>query len=194
MSTSQIPQPVLVKAEFARAQGQPGTTVVDEEWSEKRISADHPSQAQGFGIGNVLTAGTSDGDDTTDQDSNSGSNTSESTATEPWTLVTGKKQGRQHKLGADQEERESTDLPDDGGATRDKDKDRQAAAPLSTYNQVTLGLRGEEEAKSTDMRPSKKYFSKDAPTGSTCAECLVKARPPPRSHKGSQINGKKERI
>ena len=153
MATSQIPQPVLVKAEFASTQGQPGTNVVEEEWSEKRISADHPSQAQGFGIGNMLTAGTLDGDDTTDQDSNSGSNTSGSTAREPWTLVTGKKQGRQYKLGEDQEERESTDLPDNGGATREKNNDRKATVPCSTYNQVTLRLRDEEEAKSTAMRP-----------------------------------------
>ena len=113
MAKSQIPQPVLVKVEFASTQGQPGTNVVEEEWSEKRISADHPSQAQEFKIGNMLTAGTSDGDDTTDQDINSGSNTSGSTTKEPKKLVTGKKQGRPHKLGGDQEERESTDLPDD---------------------------------------------------------------------------------
>ena len=50
MATSQIPQPVLVKAKFARAQGQPGTRVVEEEWSEKWFSADHPSQARGLGL------------------------------------------------------------------------------------------------------------------------------------------------
>ena len=102
MATSQIPQPVLVKAEFASTQGQPGTNVVEEEWSEKRISADHPSQAQGFGIGNMLTAETSDGEFTTDEDSNIGSSTSGSTSKEPWTLVTKKKQGRQLKPVEDQ--------------------------------------------------------------------------------------------
>ena len=105
MATSQIPQPVLVKTEFVRALGQPGTNVAEEEWSEKRIIADHPSQAKGFGIGNMLTAGTSDGDDMTDQDRNSGSNTSENTATELWTLITGKKQGRQQNLGRPRGER-----------------------------------------------------------------------------------------
>ena len=66
---------------------------------KKKIRADHPYQAKEFGIGNMLTAGTSDGDDGKDQDSNCGSKTTESTAAEPLTLVTGKKQGRQHKLG-----------------------------------------------------------------------------------------------
>ena len=191
MATRQTPQPVLVRAELTRAQGQSNTNTVEGGWSEKKIRADHPTQAQGFGIGNMLTAGTSDGDDEKDQDRNSGSKTMESTAAEPWTLVTGKKQGRQHKLGEEQEERTSTDRPDYEGPTRDKDNNIKATTPRPTYNQVQLGRRGAEEAKSTAMRPSKKYFSKAAPTGATYAECLGKAQAPLGSTRGARIAARK---
>ena len=148
MATCQKPQPMLVKAEFARTRGQPGTdVVVEEEWLEKRISANHPSQAQGFGIVNMLTAVTSDGRVTTDEDSNNGSNTSGSTSKEPWTLVTGNKQGRQLKPVKDQEERESTDLPDNGGATRDKDIEKRKQYPAQHTIRSHLGS-GEKKRQS----------------------------------------------
>ena len=98
MTRCQKPQPVVVKAEFSSTWGHLSTDiVVKEEWSGKNISANHPSQAQGFGIGDMLTAETSDGEVMTDEDSNSGSSTLGSTSKEAWTLVTKKKQGNQLK-------------------------------------------------------------------------------------------------
>ena len=125
--------------------------MVKEEWSGKKISANHPSQAQGLGIGDMLTAGTSDGEVTSDEDSNSGSSTSGSTSKEPWTLVTKKKQGNQLKPAEDHEERDTTDLPAEKVATKDKVIIKKITVPIPTYNQITLGIRGEEEAKSTAM-------------------------------------------
>ena len=137
-------------------------------WGEK-ISENHPSQAQGFEVGDMLTAGTSDGEVTPDEDSNSRSSTLGSTSKEPWTLVTKKKQGSQLKPAEYHEERQRTDLPAKGG-TRDKVINKNITAPRLTYNQVTLGLRGEEEEKSTVTRPPKAYFSKAVPTGATYAQ------------------------
>ena len=146
------PQKAVVKAEFAKRRGLPKTDVVVKEvWWGEKISANHPSQAQGFGIGDTLTAGTSDGEVTSDEDSNSGSSTSGSTSKEPWTLVTKKKQGNQLKPAEYHKDRESTDLPAERGATRDKVINKNITVPRPTYNQVTLGLRGEEEEKSTAM-------------------------------------------
>ena len=156
MAMRQTPQPVVVRAEFARAQGQPNTKAVEEGWSEKKIRADHPYQAKEFGIGNMLTAGTSNSDDGKYQDSNRGSKTTESTAAEPWTLVTGKKKGRQHKLGKEREEKTNTDRPDHDSPTRVNDNDIKATTPRPTYNQVQLGIMGEKEAQSTALQAPKK--------------------------------------
>ena len=142
----------------------------------------------------MLTAETSDGEFTTDEDSNIGSSTSGSTSKEPWTLVTKKKQGNQLKPVEDQEERESTDLPDDGGATRDKVIDKKETVPRPTYNQVTLGLRGEEEAKPTATRPPNTYFRKAAPTGATYAECLGKAHAPLGATRGARLMARKREF
>ena len=82
------PQRAVVKAEFAKRRGQLETDkVMKEVWWGENISANHPSQAQGFGIGDMMTAGTLDGEVTPDEDGNSGSSTSGSTSKEPWTLV-----------------------------------------------------------------------------------------------------------
>ena len=97
----------------------------------------------------MLTAGTSDGEVTPDEGRKSGSRTSGSTSKEPWTLVQKKKQGRKLKPAEYHEERKRTDLPAEGGATRDKVVIKNITAPRPTYNQVTLGLWGEEEEKST---------------------------------------------
>ena len=78
------PQRAVVKAEFTKRRGQPETDeVVKEVWWGKKISANHPSQTQGFGIEDMLTAGTSDGEVTPDEGRKSGSRTSGSTSKEP---------------------------------------------------------------------------------------------------------------
>ena len=97
----------------------------------------------------MLTAGTSDGEVTPEEGSKSNDSTSGSKSKEPWTLVQKKKQGSQLKPAEHHEERKSTDLPVEGGATRDKIVIKTITAPRPTYYQVTLGLRGEEEEKST---------------------------------------------
>ena len=95
--------------------------MVKERWWGKKISANHPSQPQGFGIGEMLTGGTSEGEATPEEGSKSeNSSTSGSTSKEPWTLVQKKKQGSQLKPAENTEERERTNLPAKGGATRDK--------------------------------------------------------------------------
>ena len=75
-----------------------------------------------------------------------------------------------------------------------KDNNIKATTPRTTYNQVQLGLRGEEEAKSTAMRPWKNYFSKAAPTGATYAECLGKSRAPLGSTRGARIVARKREF
>ena len=88
------PQIAVLKAEFAKRRGQPETDeVMIEVWWGKKISANHPSQAQEFGIGDMLTTGTSDGEVTSDKDGNRGSSTSGSTPKELWTLVQKKIRG-----------------------------------------------------------------------------------------------------
>ena len=118
----------------------------------------------------MLTGGTSEGEATPEEGSKSeNSSTSGSTSKEPWTLVQKKKQGSQLKPAENTEERKRTDLPAqgggnkdeavtkirtdlpaEGGATRDKAVIAVRTAQLPTYNQVTLGLRGEEEEKSSN--------------------------------------------
>ena len=47
---------MVVKKNLVKRQGKPGTDeVVKEVWWGKKISTDHPSQPQGFGIGEMLT-------------------------------------------------------------------------------------------------------------------------------------------
>ena len=116
------PQRVVVKSEFAKRREQPGTDeVVKEVWWGKKISANHPSQPQGFGIGEMLTAGTSEGEATPEESIKSENiSTSGSTSKETWTLVQKKNQGSQPKPAEDTEERKRTDLPAEGGGTREK--------------------------------------------------------------------------
>ena len=168
--------------------------MVKEEWSGKKISVNHPSQAQGFGIGDMLTAGTLDGEVTSNEDSNSGSSTSGSTSKEPWTLVTKNKQGNQLKPAEYHEERESTDLTSKGGATRDKVINKKITVPRPTCNQVTLGIRGEEEEKYMVTQPPKTYFSKAAPTGATYAKCLGQARAPLGATRGARLMARKREF
>ena len=52
-----------------------------------------------------------------------------------------KKQGSQLKPEENTEKRKCTDLPAEGGATRDKAMIKIRTAQIPTYNQVTLGLR-----------------------------------------------------
>ena len=116
------PQRVVVKKDFAKRRGKPGTDeVVKEVWWGKKISANNPSQPQGFGIGEMQTGGTSEGEATPEEGSKSkNSSTSGSTSKEPWTLVQKKTQGSQLKPAVNTEERKGTDLTAEGGATRDK--------------------------------------------------------------------------
>ena len=52
------PQTVVVKKDSSKRRGKPRTDeVVKEVWWGKKISANHPSQPQGFGIGEMLTGG-----------------------------------------------------------------------------------------------------------------------------------------
>ena len=71
MAVKQTPPPLLVRGGVAGAPVRSNIDAFDERWSEKRIRADHPTQTQEFGIGNILTAVTSNGDDKKDQESNS---------------------------------------------------------------------------------------------------------------------------
>ena len=65
-------------ATAGKRRGKPETDEgMKEVWWGEKISANHPSQAQGFGIGDMLTAVTSDGEVTSDEDSNSGKETGE---------------------------------------------------------------------------------------------------------------------
>ena len=59
---------MVIKKDLVKRQGKPGTDeVVKEVWWGKNISADHPSQPQGFGIGEMLTGGTSEGEATPEE-------------------------------------------------------------------------------------------------------------------------------
>ena len=111
------PQRAVIKEEFANRRGQPGTDeVVKEVWWGKKISTNQPSQPHGFGIGEMLTGGTSEGEATPEEVSISeNSRTSGSTSKESWTLVQKKKQGSQLKLEENTEERKRTNLPAKGG-------------------------------------------------------------------------------
>ena len=128
------PLPVVVQQDLVKRQGKPGTDeVVQEVWWGKKISTDHPSQPQGFGIGEMLTGGTSEGEVTPEEASISeNSCTSRGMSKEPWTLVQKRKLGSKLKPAEDTEEKkrtdwsllkpsenteekEKTDLPDKGG-------------------------------------------------------------------------------
>ena len=105
---------------------------------------------------------------------------------------TEKNQGSQLKPAEYHEERKHTDLPAEGGSTRDKIVIKNITAPRPTYNQVTLGLRGEEEEKSTVTQPPKAYFSKAVPTGATYAQCLGQARAPLGATRGARLLARKK--
>ena len=105
--TTEIPkqEPKLgVQQDLVIRQGKPTTDeVVQEEWWGKQINTDHPSQPHGFGIGEMLTGGTSEGEATPEDASVSVySGTSKSTSNEPWKLV------QKRKLGSKQMPAENT--------------------------------------------------------------------------------------
>ena len=162
---------------------------------------DQPTQTQDFGIGEILTEGTSNGDDREKQENNGGRNQTQNDE-DLWKLVLErKKRGKPENRS---EERESVICtgkltqanPSIHPIPKHTPAPPQVSTSRPTYNWVRLAIRGDRETQATprtDQKPPSNYFGKAAPTGASYAECMGKAHAPLRTTRGARIMvGKKE--
>ena len=104
-NTTLTPSPLLVKQGAEGAPVGSGTTLQDPNPTPNTpLEADHPgpaelspdnsTQTQNFGIGNLLTEGTSDGNDREKEEDNGSKEQTQKQDEEPWKNIIGKNRGK----------------------------------------------------------------------------------------------------
>ena len=172
MNTTLPPSPVLVKEGVEGAPVGSGPVLQNQKpTSNTPLEADHPgpaelspdqpTQTQDFGIGNILTEGTSDGDDGKKQEDSGGRNQTEKKDEEPWKLILGGKKGNSQNRSEERKAVTHTGKLTQAGPSRHPGPKHtptpsQVSTPRPTYNQARMGIRGDRETQATprtDQKP-----------------------------------------